>query len=151
MEDAAAFEPVEVREFHRIVVEQDNHVRSLIGNLLDAGRIDSGTLSIAPEPSELAELVAWVRNTFLGGDGRHGISVDLPIDLPRVMADHRRIVQVLNNLFANAARHAPELPPVRVSAVREDHVAVSVADEGHGVAPELLPRTWSLSRPSDTA
>ena len=59
------------------------------------------------------------------------------------MADRRRIVQVLNNLFANAARHAPESSPIRVAVVREDgHVAVSVSDEGRGVAPELLPRLF---------
>ena len=52
-------------------------------------------------------------------------------------------MQVLNNLFANAARHASESSSIRVSAVREDaHVAVSVADEGRGIAPELLPRLF---------
>ena len=143
MEDAAALDPAEMREFHRIIVEQANHMRGLIGDLLDAGRIDSGTLSVSPEPSELAELVERARNTFVGGGGRHGIAVDLPVGLPRAMADRRRIVQVLNNLFANAARHAPESSSIRVSAVREDAlVAVSVADEGRGVAPEQLPRLF---------
>ena len=143
MEDAAALDPAEMREFHRIIVEQANHMRGLIGDLLDAGRIDSGTLSVAPEPSELAELVERARSTFLGGGGRHGIAVDLPVGLPPAMADRRRIVQVLNNLFANAARHAPESTSIRVSAVRKDaHIAVSVSDEGRGVAPELLPRLF---------
>ena len=92
-----------------------------------------------PEPSEVTDLVEQARSTFLGGGGRHGIVVDLPVDLPRAMADHRRVVQVLNNLLANAARHAPETSSIRVSAVREDaHVAVSVADEGRGVAPERV-------------
>ena len=59
------------------------------------------------------------------------------------MADRRRIVQVLNNLFANAARAAPESSPIRVRAAREDpYVAVSVADEGRGIAPEQLPRLF---------
>ena len=41
------------------------------------------------------------------------------------MADRRRVVQVLNNLFANAERHAPESTPIRVAATYEDaHVAV---------------------------
>ena len=143
MEDAAALDPAEMREFHRIIVEQANHMRGLIGDLLDAGRIDSGTLSVSPAPSEVADLVERARNTFVGGGGRHGIAVDLPIDLPRAMADRRRIVQVLNNLFNNAARHAPESSSIRVSAVREDaHVAISVSDEGRGVAPELLPRLF---------
>ena len=60
------------------------------------------------------------------------------------MADRRRIVQVLNNLLSNAARHAPEPTPIRVAAVREDaHVAVSISDEGSGVAPERLPHLFS--------
>ena len=60
------------------------------------------------------------------------------------MADRRRIVQVLDNLFANAASHAPESTPIRVAAAREDaHVAVSVSDEASGVAPELLPHLFS--------
>ena len=133
-----------MREFHRLIVEQADHMRGLIGDLLDAGRIEAGTLSVASEPSEVAELVELARSTFLGGGGRHGIVVDLPAGLPRAMADRRRIVQVLNNLFANAARHAPESSSIRVSAVREDaHVAVSVADEGRGVAPERVAQLFN--------
>ena len=135
-----ALDPAEMREFFRIIDEQASHMRGLIGDLLDAGRIDSGTLSVAPEPSEVAGLVDQARSTFLTGGGRHTIVIDLAPDLPRVMADRRRIVQVLNNLFANSARHSPESSPIRVTAVREGvHVAVSVSDEGRGVAPERLP------------
>ena len=143
LDDAASLDPAEMREFHRIIFQQSGHMRGLIGDLLDAGRIDTGTLSVAPEPSGLAELVEQARHTFVGAGGRHAILVDLPAGLPRLMADRRRIVQVLNNLFANAARAAPESSPIRVSAMREDaHVAVSVADEGRGIAPEQLPRLF---------
>ena len=118
-------------------------MRGLIGDLLDVGRIDSGTLSVSPEPAEVAGLVDRARNTFLSGGGRHSVSIDLPPDLPPAMADRRRIVQVLNNLFSNASRHAPESSPIRVTAVREGvHVAISVADEGRGVAPERLPHLF---------
>ena len=132
-------DPAEMREFFRIVDEQADHMRGLIGDLLDVGRIDSGTLSVSPEPAEVAGLVDRARNTFLSGGARHSVLIDLPPDLPRAMADRRRIVQVLNNLFSNAARHAPESSPIRITAVREGvHVAISVADEGRGVAPERL-------------
>ena len=140
LEEAAALDPAEMREFHRIIVEQARHMRGLIGDLLDTGRIESGTLSVATEPSEVAVLVERARTTFLSGGGRHAVLVDLPAGLPPVMADRRRIVQVLNNLLANAARHAPESSPIRVAAARDEaHVAVSVADEGPGMAPERLP------------
>ena len=115
-------------------------MRRLIGDLLDTGRIEAGTLSVTPEPSEVADLVERARTTFpSGGGGRHAVLVNLPAGLPAVMADRRRIVQVLNNLVANATRHAPELSPIRVAAAREQAlVAVSVSDEGPGVAPERL-------------
>ena len=119
-------------------------MRGLIGDLLDTGRIESGTLSVAPEPSELAALVEQARSTFLGGGGRHAVLVDLPAGLPPVMADRRRVVQVLNNLLANAARHAPASTPIRVAAAAEEaHVAVSVSDEGRAVASERLPHLFS--------
>ena len=136
-------DPAEEREFHRIIDEQAEHMQDLISDLLDAGRIDSGTLSVAPRPSEVAALVDRARNTFLSGGARHTINIDLPPDLPLVMADQRRIAQVLNNLFANAARHAPESSPILVEAVRDGvHVAVSVADRGRGIPPERLPHLF---------
>ena len=136
-------DPAEVRQFFRIIDDQADHMDSLIGNLLDVGRIDAGTLSVAPEPTQVAALVDQARNTFLSGGARHPLLIDLPPDLPRLMADRERIVQVMSNLLSNAARHAPEASPIRVSATRDGvHVAVTVADEGTGVAPELLPHLF---------
>ena len=133
----------EMREFHRIIVEQAQLMRGLMRDLLDTGRIDSGTLSVTPERSELADLVERARGAFHSGGGQHDVLVDLPAGLPAVMADRRRVVQVLNNLLANAAQDAPESSPIRVAAAHEDaHVAVSVSDEGRGVEPELLPHLF---------
>ena len=143
LEESADLDAAEMREFHRLIHEQVHHMRRLVGDLLDAGRIEAGTLSVAPEASEVAALLEAARNTFLSGDGRHAVVIDLPPDLPRVMADRRRIGQVLNNLFANAARHSPESSPIRVSAAREGvHVEVSISDEGRGIAPDVLPRLF---------
>ena len=57
LEDARELDAAERREFHRIIVDQTGHMRRLIGDLLDAGRIDAGTLSVGPEPLEVAALV----------------------------------------------------------------------------------------------
>ena len=136
-------DPAEMLQFFRIIDEQADHMRGLISDLLDAGRIDSGTLSVAAEPAEVTGLVDQARNTFLSGGGRHIVLIDLPQDLPRVMADRQRIVQVLNNLLSNAARHSPESSPIRVAAVRDGaQVAVSVADQGKGVPGEQLPHLF---------
>ena len=131
--------PAETREFFRIIDDQADRMIGLIADLLDAGRIEAGTLSVAPEPSAVAALVDQARGTFISGGGRHAVGIDLPPDLPPVLADRQRIVQVLNNLLANAARHAPDTAAIRIAAERDgEHVAVSVADEGRGIAPEHL-------------
>ena len=133
----------EILQFFRIIEEQADHMRGLISDLLDAGHIEAGTLSVSPEPAEVADLVDQVRTTFLSGGGRHILLIDLPPDLPRVLADRDRIVQVLNNLFSNASRHSPEAFPIRVSAARDGvYVAISVSDEGRGIRPEQLPHLF---------
>ena len=140
---SATLTPAETRQFFRIIDEQADHMLGLISDLLDAGHIETGTLSVAPEPSEVARLVDQARNTFLSGGGRHIVHIDLPLDLPRVMADRQRIVQVLNNLLSNAARYSPEPSPIRVGAAQDGvHVVISVSDEGRGVPPDLLPHLF---------
>ena len=132
--------PAEARQFFRIIDEQANRMDGLISDLLDVGRIDAGVLSVSPEPWEVGALIEEARTTFLSGGRRHSILVNLPPDLPRVLVDRPRIVQVLNNLLANSARHAPETSPIRIAAIRDAvHVAISVSDEGRGMAPEQLP------------
>ena len=131
--------PGEMRQFLRIIEQQADHMRRLINDLLDAGSIEAGTLSVTPEPAEVADLVEQARKVFLSRGARHDILTDLPPDLPRVMADPLRIVQVLNNLFSNASRLSPQALPIRVSAVQEGHqVEISVSDEGAGIPPEQL-------------
>ena len=139
----ATLPPAEMRQFFRIIDEQADHMLGLISDLLDAGHIETGTLSVSPEPSDVARLVDQARNTFLSGGGRHTVHIDLPLDLPQVMADRQRIVQVLNNLFSNAAQYSPESTPIRVGAAQKGvYVAISVSNDGRGVPPDLLPHLF---------
>ena len=140
LESLNSLDPAVMVQFLRIIESQANRMRELIIDLLDAARIEAGTLSVSPEPVEAAALVDEARNAFLSGGGRDNLVIDLEPDLPWVMADRRRIVQVLGNLLSNAARYSHETSAIRVSAGRDDGVvAVSVADEGRGVSAERLP------------
>ncbi len=144
-------DPAELHQFFRVVDEQADHMRGLIADLMDAGRIEAGTLSVWPLATEVRELVEQARNALLNGGATHTVLVDLPEDLPLVLADGPRIVQVLNNLLANAARHSPAFSPIRVAAVRAGtHVAVTVSDEGPGIPAAQLPRLFrKYSVPDD--
>ena len=142
LEDPREADRDELRQYLRIVEEQAGRMSGLIGDLLDAGRIGTGTLAVDPAPEPLAAIVERSRTAFSGSGGRHAVTIEAPEGL-RVMADARRIVQVLTNLFDNAARHSVETAPILVSAVRDGaEVSVSVTDGGEGIAPDRLPHLF---------
>ncbi|MCY4574594.1 MAG: response regulator [Gemmatimonadetes bacterium] len=136
-------DPAEMLQFFRVIDEQADRMRGLLGDLLDQGRIVTGTLSVSIRPTEVAALVDQARRTFVSGAHAHDLSINLPEDLPLVMADHGRIVQVLDNLMSNAAKFSPESSPIRIDAVRDGGiVAISVTDKGRGVTPDRLPHLF---------
>ncbi|MCY3650065.1 MAG: ATP-binding protein [Acidimicrobiaceae bacterium] len=132
-------DPAEVGQFFGLIEDQANHMRDLINDLLDMTRIEAGTLSVSPEPTDLAPVIDLAKSAFLSSGYRHSIDVDTASSLPLVWADRRRIAQVLHNLLSNAAANSREWSTITVSASLEDtHVAVSVIDQGAGIAPERL-------------
>ena len=142
MKAGADLDQAEVSQFLWIIDQQADTIQGLIGELLDVARIETGTLRVSLEPADVAVLVDRARNTFQSA-ARHNLNIDLAPDLPLVMADRRRIVQVIGNLLSNAAKHSPEWSTIRLSAAREGlHVAISVTDEGTGIASDRLPHLF---------
>ena len=146
-------EPAVARQFFRIIDEQADHMHDLVAGLLDVARIETGTLPIVPEPAEVAEVVDRAITTFNSTGAGRILEVDIEPDLPLVVADRWRILQVLGNLLSNAARHSSESSIITVAARREDlNVAISVLDEGRGIPAESLPhlfRKFTRSRSDD--
>ncbi len=141
---AAALRTVDMRDlgealqlFH-IINDQVDRILDLISDLTDAARLDAGDLSMSPEPSDVGMLLAQARAAFLSAGGRNHVCLDLPPDLPRVMADFRRIVQVLGNLLSNAERCSPDAAAIRIGAAAEGlEVAISVTAAGSEVPPNI--------------
>ena len=143
LETASDLDPAEMTQFFRIIRDQSDHMRYLIGDLLDVARIETGTLPVAPEPSDVYGLVDEARRRFVGAGDMDNLQIELAPDLPLVMADKRRIVQVLSNLLSNAAGYSRERATIRVAAVQEGvDVAVSVTDEGRGIPAEQMPQLF---------
>ncbi len=140
---AGARDPAEMAQFFHIINDQADHMLDLISNLTDAARIDAGNLPVFPEPSEVGALAEQARDDFLSPGSHIRVHIDLPPDLPRVLADRRRIVQTLVTLLANAERRSPEHATLRISAAAEDlDVVISVAAAGPEVPPERLRRLF---------
>ena len=127
-----------------MIEEQADHMRDLINNLLDLTRIEAGTLSVAPEPTDVAAVIDQAKNAFLSSGYRNSIEVELVPNLPRIGADRQRLVQVLYNLFSNASKYSREWSVISVSASMDDLcVAIAVTDEGVGIATEHLPHLFT--------
>ena len=136
---AAARDPAEMIQFFHIINDQADHMLDLISDLTDAARIDTGDLPVFPEPWEVGTLTEQARNDFLSPGNHSRVHIDLPPDLPRVLADRRRIVQTLVTLLANAERRSPEHAVLRIGAAEEElDVVISVVAAGPEVPPERL-------------
>ena len=143
LDEFSDMHPAEMRQFHSIILEQTDRMRALIADLLDVARLETGTLPVSPQPTDMAVLIGDAGNAFRFGGHRHNLKIDIPPDLPWVMGDKSRIVQVLGNLLANAVRHSPESSTITVSAIPGDfQVSVSVSDQGRGIPSESLPHLF---------
>ena len=133
-------------------VEEIGLLTQLVEDLRTLALAEAGTLPLHVEPTDVAILVqdsAAAFNSVAKGAGVK-LEVDVAGDLPLLDIDPLRIRQVLVNLIANALHYAPEGSSVRVTCKREGAaIAISVADEGKGIAPEVLPHLFERFAKSD--
>ena len=127
------------KEFLEIVQENSNRLVSLINDLLDISRIESGRVHLKIEPVDMAEVIQGVVETFrtVSEQSDVGLEWDSPCGLPRAGADRDRIGQVLMNFVSNAIKYSPDGGTVTVSAsLREDDVLIEITDTGIGISEE---------------
>ena len=112
----------------------------LIAELLDVARIDSRRLTLRRQPVDLQDRVRRLLSTYPLGDNR---SLRLHTeDVPEVWVDPDKLTQVLTNLLDNAVRHGSGEITVGVAA-RDNHVELSVEDQGAGVPDTMRERVFA--------
>jgi two-component system sensor histidine kinase KdpD len=117
-------------------IEQNaDRLDALVGNLLDMGRLQAGSL----EPFLRAIAVDEVAPVALRGlDDADHLLISVPDDLPLVRADPGLLERVLANLFSNALRHSPpDMRPMLRAKEDGDRVVIDVVDHGSGVPDRL--------------
>lgn len=127
------------REFLGIVKQNSDRLVSLINDMLDISRIESGRIHLKIEPLDMGDLVTGVIDTFKAvvSQTGHQLSAELAQPLPLAAGDRDRVGQVLINLVSNAIKYSPAGGAVTVSAKKRDgQLVFSVADEGIGISRE---------------
>jgi PAS domain S-box-containing protein len=118
------------------------HLLKLINEVLDLAVVESGTLSISPDPASLAEVMAECQSMMEPQAQQRGISITFPqCDVPfHVNADRTRVKQVLINLLSNAIKYNRERGTVEVTCAvtSPERIRISVKDTGAGLPPEKM-------------
>ena len=132
--------PDKLREYLGILDSEADRMISLINDLLDLGRLESGKMTMHMETVQLDELAAYAVRSMEGLAARKGVSLTFKgqnTGTLAVFADRRRLLQVLINLLSNAIQFTPEGSGVETVVRREDgSVLIEVLDDGPGIPPE---------------
>jgi len=132
----------EQRDYVGIMLRNVKQLQTMVGELLEAARADSGKLAIDPRCISLQPLASETLSMLLAAAAVKNISLsaDISNDLPLVHADPQRLNQILTNLVDNAMKFTPAKGSITVRARIFDadpsFVCVSVADTGCGISPE---------------
>lgn len=125
----------EVRALFGDAVMHAGILASLVDNLLELSRHQSGRLVVHTQPTDLGEITRSVLQKLRGKSAIHHLLVDFPETLPPAVAEPLRLERILYNLVDNAIKYSPDGGEVRVSARHEgDFVVVSVTDQGPGIS-----------------
>ncbi|MGH8933830.1 MAG: ATP-binding protein [Egibacteraceae bacterium] len=136
-----AWQPDTTEEFLTAIVAEADRLNTLVGNLLDMSRLQSGALQVHNQPVGLDEVVpAALRG--LPTDGTR-IDVDISETLPLVQADPALLERVVANLVGNALEWSPPGEPVRIHAgAVAGQVHLCVTDRGPGIPPAYLDKVF---------
>ena len=138
----------EQRRYLEIVLRNIKQLDSMINDLLDVTRAESGKLNVEPQYASAADALVYVVNTLQGAAQSKGISLvfDIEHGLPMVCADPTRIRQILVILVDNAIKFTPPGGLVKLKARTfgndPDHLVLEVVDTGCGFNPNLSERLF---------
>jgi signal transduction histidine kinase/CheY-like chemotaxis protein len=122
------------------IYDSGRHLLDLINDILDISKINAGKMEIVFEPVDLKAMVKSVLSTALGfvKDKPIKLLSDVPEDMPMVVADGRRVRQVLTNLIGNAGKFTEE-GFIKIGATYDDYqVILTVQDTGIGIPPDRI-------------
>jgi signal transduction histidine kinase len=130
-----------------VIQRQVRQLVRLIDDLLDVSRITRGVITLQREEVEISAIVAQALEACdpLVEERRHQVDVQLPDESLRVHGDPARLSQIVANVLNNAVKFTDRGGRIRIAVARDGpDAAISVSDNGLGVAPDMLPRVFEL-------
>lgn len=145
LQEGALDDKENAKDFLKIISSEADRLASLVNDLLDLSRIESGRIGLKQRPCDVAGTVARAVSGFLKTADRSGIKllVEVPAGMSPMMVDEGMITQVLYNLLDNAIKYNRPGGSVTVSAKEKlDHLEIEVSDTGVGIPEEDISRIF---------
>ncbi len=152
-ENAATLPEME-RGFLDMAWRNSQRLATLVNDVIDSERIESGALKFVEARFELAPLLAEAVDLNVSYAAAHGVALELGLPVPQATleADRSRIMQVLANLISNAAKFSDPGQKVVVRAATQGAgVRISVVDTGRGIPEEFKPRVFEKFAQADAS
>jgi signal transduction histidine kinase len=139
--------PEKQRDFLMTISQESDKLHELIEQLLDLSRIEAGVLRIAPVEVSLAKVIESARPQLSALTIEHELKIEIPPDLPLLVADEQRIAQVVTNLVSNAVKFSPAHSQIILMARTDGkNIQVDVADQGAGIPAADRQRVFAAFR-----
>lgn len=146
------------RDFLGIIRANADRMQTIIDDLRDIARIDAGQLKIVPAPIDFRTVVTDTLQTYQRNleEKRQTLINNVPENLPLIMADRMRLIQVMTNLISNANKYSPPESTITIGAAVENHhrdernrpigpaLHVYVRDTGIGMNEEDLQKIFRV-------
>jgi PAS domain S-box-containing protein len=129
-------------------------LQTLVDNLLESASIEAGHFRVSPRFADLGVIIARASQTMqpLLEKYRQHLVADIPVSIPEVIADSRRIEQVLVNLLSNASKFGPTDAKIKIETkIESDCVKVQVTDQGPGISMDQRERVFYRFTPPGPA
>lgn len=121
-----------VQESLAIIEEESDRLDRLINNLLEASRIQAGTLKLELGDVHVPKLASKVLERFRIQAAKHDLQLHFPPDFPPILADEERLQEVFSNLVSNAIKYSPEGGTIRVGGRIKSHSRTDARPTGLG-------------------
>jgi two-component system phosphate regulon sensor histidine kinase PhoR len=130
-------------EFLQTIIGESERLTSLLEDLLNLARIESGNRMVTLEAFDLAELIRHVAQRVMAPvtEKHQQLILELPEEL-MVMADRDALFQIMINLLDNARKYSPDGGVISVSAFLTDVLRIAVTDTGYGIPPVEIERIF---------
>jgi signal transduction histidine kinase len=135
----------EAKEFLEIALNHTNRLNNIVDDLLALSKIETKEIKIDFVPVNLKNLINNV--VKLLGDSIHLknqlLNIDIPVDIPKIPADEKKLEQVFFNLLDNAIKFTPENGKISVRVENlQDTVRIDISDTGIGIPDEHINRIF---------